>query len=123
VETAVATLRKVWSGSTGGATGFLRPDPVPPVIVGGFGPKMAELAGRIGDGINAPAGSALESLVDIARDAHSRSGRDPDRFVVTTSGVPTDARLIRIGVQRVISMVRPPYTAGVARLVDALGLR
>src|SRR5262245_33009880 len=44
VEAAVGTLRQVWSGAAGGVTGFLRPDPPPPVIIGGFGPKMAELA-------------------------------------------------------------------------------
>src|SRR5207302_10625148 len=56
VEHAVAKLRDVWSGATGGAAGFLRPEPVPPVIVGGFGPKMADVAGRCGDGMNTPAG-------------------------------------------------------------------
>lgn len=55
VETTIATLRQVWSGAVGGASGFLRPGPPPPIIVGGFGPKMAELAGRLGDGINTPA--------------------------------------------------------------------
>lgn len=123
VEATIATLRQVWSGTAGGVGGFLRPDPVPPVIVGGFGPKMAELAGRLGDGINAPAGPSLARLVDIAREAHARQGRDPERFVVTTSGSPTDARLERLGVHRVITMVHPPYCTGVARLADTLGRR
>ena len=56
VESTIATLRQVWSGTAGGVGGFLRPSLPPPVIVGGFGPKMAELAGRLGDGINAPVG-------------------------------------------------------------------
>ena len=47
------------------------PDPSPPVIVGGFGPKMAELAGRLGDGINAPGGPSLAPLIDVARQAHA----------------------------------------------------
>jgi alkanesulfonate monooxygenase SsuD/methylene tetrahydromethanopterin reductase-like flavin-dependent oxidoreductase (luciferase family) len=111
----------VWSGRAGGAAGFLRPDPPPPVVVGGFGPKMAELAGRVGDGINAPGGPSLGRLLDIAREAHARRGGDPDRFVVTTSGSPTDERLGRLGVHRVITMVRPPYTAGVQRVAAALG--
>jgi alkanesulfonate monooxygenase SsuD/methylene tetrahydromethanopterin reductase-like flavin-dependent oxidoreductase (luciferase family) len=101
----------------------MRPDPIPPVIVGGFGPKMAELAGRVGDGINAPSGPALVGLVDVARQAHARSGRDPERFVVTTSGSPTDERLTRRGVDRVITMVRSPYTVAVDRLADRLGRR
>jgi alkanesulfonate monooxygenase SsuD/methylene tetrahydromethanopterin reductase-like flavin-dependent oxidoreductase (luciferase family) len=120
VEATIQTVRRVWSGAAGGATGFLRPEPAPPIIVGGFGPKMAELAGRLGDGINAPGGASLERLVDVARQAHARSGRDPERFVVTTSGVPTDERLARLGVHRVITMVRPPYTVGVGRLAGTL---
>jgi alkanesulfonate monooxygenase SsuD/methylene tetrahydromethanopterin reductase-like flavin-dependent oxidoreductase (luciferase family) len=123
VESTVSTLRQVWSGATGGAAGFLRPDPVPPVIVGGFGPKMAELAGRVGDGINAPSGPSLARLIDIARNAHARNGGDPERFVVTTTGSPTDERLVRLGVHRVITMVHPPYTDAVGRLADALGRR
>ena len=120
VAETIQTLRRVWTGTTGGAGGFLRPDPVPPVIVGGFGPKMAELAGRLGDGINAPAGPALERLIDIAKEAHERSGRDPDRFLITTSGAPDDPRLHRLGVHRVLVMVRPPYTAAVARAAKLL---
>src|SRR4051812_4327341 len=45
VADQVATLRAVWRGHSGGADGFLRPEPVPPIVVGGFGPKMAALAG------------------------------------------------------------------------------
>lgn len=123
VEATVATLRQVWSGAAGAVAGFLRPDPAPPVIVGAFGPKMAELAGRVGDGINAPAGPLLGRLIDIARDAHARSGRDRDRFMITTSGSPTDARLPGLGVHRVITMVRPPYTAAVDRLAETLRRR
>jgi alkanesulfonate monooxygenase SsuD/methylene tetrahydromethanopterin reductase-like flavin-dependent oxidoreductase (luciferase family) len=121
VEATIGTVRQVWSGALGGASGFLRPDPTPPLIVGGFGPKMAELAGRLGDGINAPGGASLAPLVEIARQACARSGRDPERFLVTTSGSPTDDRLRRLGVDRVISMVRPPYTGSVARLVREMG--
>jgi alkanesulfonate monooxygenase SsuD/methylene tetrahydromethanopterin reductase-like flavin-dependent oxidoreductase (luciferase family) len=117
VETTVATLRAVWSGATGGASGFLRPDPPPPVIIGGFGPRMAALAGRIGDGVNLPGGPSLPRLIEVARAAHAEAGGDPDRFIVTTSGSPTDERLARLGVDRVITMIRPPYATAVARLV------
>src|SRR5205085_134819 len=81
---AAAVPRTVWSGTADGVTGYLRPDPQPPIVIAGFGPKMAELAGRIGDGINAPAGRLTE-LVDVARQARARAGRDPDTFIVTTS--------------------------------------
>ena len=123
VESTIATLRQVWSGTAGGVAGFLRPSPPPPVIVGGFGPKMAELAGRLGDGINAPSGPSLPRLLDIARDAHAAAGRDPETFLVTTSGTPTDDRLARLGVHRVITMVRPPYTDAVGHLARAIGQR
>ena len=80
VEATIATLRQVWSGTAGGAGGFLRPSPSPPVIVGGFGPKMAELAGRLGDDINAPSGPNLPRLLDVAHEARVTAGRDPDAF-------------------------------------------
>jgi alkanesulfonate monooxygenase SsuD/methylene tetrahydromethanopterin reductase-like flavin-dependent oxidoreductase (luciferase family) len=116
VETTIATLRQVWSGSCGGAAGFLRPAPPPPVVVGGFGPKMAALAGRLADGINVPGGPGLARLIDIARDACAGAGRDPTDLLITTSGAPGDERLARLGVDRAITMVRPPYTAAVSRL-------
>ncbi len=77
VPAAVATLRSVWSGTVKGVGGFLRPDPPPPVIVGGFGPKMAGLAGRVGDGINLPGGPGLARLVEVARTARAGPGAPP----------------------------------------------
>jgi len=123
VEAAITALRGVWSGTVDGVSGFLRPSPAPPVIVGGFGPKMAELAGRLGDGINAPAGPALPRLLDVAREAHAATGRDPDAFLVTTSGTPGDRRLAALGVHRVITMVHPPYTETVGHLARTIGQR
>jgi alkanesulfonate monooxygenase SsuD/methylene tetrahydromethanopterin reductase-like flavin-dependent oxidoreductase (luciferase family) len=120
VEATVATLRQVWTGEVNGTNGFLEPEPVPPILIGGFGPKMAELAGRTGDGMNVPPGPSLPRLVAIARGAHERSGRDPGRFLVTTSGEPGDERLARLGVDRVITMVRPPYTRSVERLTRSM---
>jgi alkanesulfonate monooxygenase SsuD/methylene tetrahydromethanopterin reductase-like flavin-dependent oxidoreductase (luciferase family) len=121
VEDAVGRLRDVWSGSVGGVGGFLRPEPPPPVIVGGFGPKMAEIAGRLGDGINAPGGAQLGRLVEVARVARERAGRDPAGFVVTASaGSPRDReRLGDLGVDRIIVSVGAPYRDGVARAGDA----
>jgi alkanesulfonate monooxygenase SsuD/methylene tetrahydromethanopterin reductase-like flavin-dependent oxidoreductase (luciferase family) len=123
VEDAVATLRRVWTGTVDGTDGFLVPDPEPPVVIGGFGPKMAELAGRIGDGINAPGGPRLGQLVDVARAAHADAGRDPDRFVVTTSASPgavDTRRFTEIGVDRVILMAQPPYVRSVQRLATTI---
>lgn len=123
VENLAGTLRSVWSGTAGGVPGFLRPQPPPPIIIGGFGPKMAELAGRVGDGMNAPAGRQLTKLVDIARGAYTRSGRDPTKFVVTASGSPSAqnrARLSDLGVNRLIVYIAAPYLDGVRRAGEVL---
>jgi alkanesulfonate monooxygenase SsuD/methylene tetrahydromethanopterin reductase-like flavin-dependent oxidoreductase (luciferase family) len=129
VEEAVAVIRQLWAGRAepfagehyqlGRATGFLRPDPPPPVVIGGFGPKMAALAGRVGDGINTQAGSPqLAELVDTARGAHAAAGRDAERFLVTvfarlhdrwlTPGPALD-RLHAVGVDRLALVVSPPF--------------
>src|SRR5258707_142174 len=68
-------------------SGFLRPDPPPPIIVGGFGPRMAAIAGQYGDGFNTPATHPrLGELIQTARDAHAAAGRDPARFIMTVFG-------------------------------------
>jgi alkanesulfonate monooxygenase SsuD/methylene tetrahydromethanopterin reductase-like flavin-dependent oxidoreductase (luciferase family) len=124
VEDAVARLRAVWTGAVEGAGGFLRPEPPPPIVIGGFGPKMAELAGRVGDGMNTPAGPRLADLIAVARAAHAASGRDPAAFVVTASARPSPAELERLaglGVDRAVIFVGPPYVADVHRIARTLG--
>jgi hypothetical protein len=54
LEAAVATIRSVWTGTIDGVGGFLRPDPTPPIIIGGFGPKIP--AGWSGGRRRQPAG-------------------------------------------------------------------
>jgi alkanesulfonate monooxygenase SsuD/methylene tetrahydromethanopterin reductase-like flavin-dependent oxidoreductase (luciferase family) len=123
VEAAVATLRSVWSGTVAGVGGFLVPDPAPPVILGGFGPKMAQLAGRIADGINTPDGPGLPHLLQVARAARATAGRDPSTFLVTVSANPTPAtigRLEKLGVDRAVVFVRPPFAAQARRLATSL---
>jgi alkanesulfonate monooxygenase SsuD/methylene tetrahydromethanopterin reductase-like flavin-dependent oxidoreductase (luciferase family) len=115
VETCIREVRRVWHQS-----GFLAPDPEPPLVIGAFGPKMAELAGRLGDGLNTRATHPnLPELVEHARDAHARAGRDPERFLVTVytafderwlaTASPERAALAAIGVDRLIVYVSPPY--------------
>jgi len=119
VETTVTTLRSVWSGTVRGVGGFLRPVPPPPVIVGGFGPKMAELAGRVADGVNLPGSGGLERLLEIARTARRASGRDPSSFVVTVSSDVRASTLERLGgleVDRVVVFVRQPFAENARRL-------
>jgi alkanesulfonate monooxygenase SsuD/methylene tetrahydromethanopterin reductase-like flavin-dependent oxidoreductase (luciferase family) len=85
VEGAITILRQVWSGAVIPAAGFLRPEPASPIVVAGSGPKMAELAGRAGDGICVPVGPRLAELVGVARQAFVRSGRNPQQLLVTAS--------------------------------------
>jgi alkanesulfonate monooxygenase SsuD/methylene tetrahydromethanopterin reductase-like flavin-dependent oxidoreductase (luciferase family) len=119
VEATVATLRSVWSGSVGGVGGFLRPDPPPPVIVGGFGPKMAELAGRVADGVNVPGGPRLARLLEVARAARAASGRDPASLVVTVSSSLHPRvlqQLEELEVDRVVAFTAAPFAANARRL-------
>jgi alkanesulfonate monooxygenase SsuD/methylene tetrahydromethanopterin reductase-like flavin-dependent oxidoreductase (luciferase family) len=119
VERAIETLRQAWSGEVPPATGFLRPDPAPPIVVAGMGPKMAELAGRVGDGICVPAGSRGAELAAVARGAFARSGRDPDRLLVTVS-VVSITELAQpwepLGIDRLIVYVARPFDEEIARL-------
>jgi alkanesulfonate monooxygenase SsuD/methylene tetrahydromethanopterin reductase-like flavin-dependent oxidoreductase (luciferase family) len=116
VVEAIELMRRLWSGHAG----FLRPDPAPPIIVGGFGPRMAAIAGRHGDGFNTQAmHPKLADLARIARDEYTASGRDPSAFLLTVfAGLddrwldPTSRAcqsLERIGVARLILLTEPPY--------------
>jgi alkanesulfonate monooxygenase SsuD/methylene tetrahydromethanopterin reductase-like flavin-dependent oxidoreductase (luciferase family) len=120
VERAVDVIRDVWTGRDG----FLRPDPPPPIIIGGFGPKMAALAGRIGDGFNTPANHPqLGDLIAAATREHA----SPD-FLLTASAslsprwVSEDSgqreRLHELGVTRLILGVPAPYDSA---QITALG--
>ena len=130
VVEAIAVMKHLWSGDRSdfagryyqlkGPSGFLRPNPPPPVIVGAFGPRMARIAGQSGDGINTQAGHPeLERLLTVARDAHSRSGRDPAGFLVTVFAGLSERwlrpasrereRLERASVDRLILLASPPF--------------
>jgi alkanesulfonate monooxygenase SsuD/methylene tetrahydromethanopterin reductase-like flavin-dependent oxidoreductase (luciferase family) len=123
VEACVEQVRHLWQ-----SPGFLKPDPTPPFVIGAFGPKMAAVAGRIGDGINTRATHPrLAELVAVARDAHARAGRDVASFLVTVfSGLDTgwltvDAAARRsladLGVNRLILLVR--HSDDRARIAEA----
>ncbi len=116
VVEAIALMRRLWSGERG----FLVPDPAPPIIVGGFGPRMAAIAGRHGDGFNTQAfHPRLGDLVRVAREEHAAAGRDASKFLVTVFAgmeerwLRPDARarqlLERVGVDRLILLVSPPF--------------
>jgi alkanesulfonate monooxygenase SsuD/methylene tetrahydromethanopterin reductase-like flavin-dependent oxidoreductase (luciferase family) len=84
---------------------------------------MAELAGRIGDGICVQAGAGLSELATIAREAHARTGRDPHQFLLVASlgSVPEQARQwAELDVDRLIVYVAPPFADGIRRLASAV---
>lgn len=138
VREATTVLRQLWTGEArpwtgehyrlGTASGFIRPEPVPPVIIGAFGPKMAALAGEVSDGINTHGSSPqLVELLDTARAAHAAQGRDPAAFIVTLS-VPfgrrsfdpaRQAELAALGVHRIVALVRPPFDLDAIRAAGA----
>src|SRR5205807_2997833 len=122
VVEAIGLIRRLWSGESG----FLRPEPPPPIIVGGFGPRMAAIAGRHADGFNTQAFHPQPGEpAQPARDEHTASGRDASRFVVTVFAglderwLRADSRarqsLGRAGVHRLILLVPPPFDAGEIR--------
>ncbi len=119
VVDAIALMRRLWVGEAG----FLRPEPAPPIIVGGFGPRMAAIAGRHGDGFNTQAmHPELAELVGVARDAHAAAGHDASRFLVTVfaglderwcqPGSRARQTLERVGVTRLILLASPPFDVG-----------
>jgi alkanesulfonate monooxygenase SsuD/methylene tetrahydromethanopterin reductase-like flavin-dependent oxidoreductase (luciferase family) len=116
VVEAIELMRRLWSGHAG----FLKPEPPPPIIVGGFGPRMAAIAGRHGDGFNTQAmHPKLADLARIARDEHKASGGDPSTFMLTVFAglderwLQPDSRarqvLGRLDVARLILLTEPPY--------------
>jgi alkanesulfonate monooxygenase SsuD/methylene tetrahydromethanopterin reductase-like flavin-dependent oxidoreductase (luciferase family) len=140
VAEAAQVLRRLWSGddaSFAGAhyrlerpSGYLRAQPAPPIIVGGFGPRMAAIAGRHGDGFNTQAGHPrLGELLEIARDAHASTDRAGSRFIVTVfaglerrwleSDSTQRRALERLGVDRLILLVSPPFDVAAIRAAGA----
>jgi alkanesulfonate monooxygenase SsuD/methylene tetrahydromethanopterin reductase-like flavin-dependent oxidoreductase (luciferase family) len=125
VERAVEVLHRVWSGAVAPATGFLRPEPTPPVIVAGTGPKMAALAGRVADGLCLPLGPRFADLVGVAQAARARRGLDPETLlVVATTGSPPTVLdpLVGPAIDRLVIAVGPPYETGIGRVRRALAL-
>jgi alkanesulfonate monooxygenase SsuD/methylene tetrahydromethanopterin reductase-like flavin-dependent oxidoreductase (luciferase family) len=116
VVEAIELIRRLWSGHAG----FLKPDPPPPIIVGGFGPRMAGIAGRHADGFNTQAmHPRLAELARTARDEHTKSGRSGGDFILTVFAglddrwLRADSRarqmLERTGVDRLILLQEPPF--------------
>lgn len=141
VAEAIGVIRQLWTGraspiegrwfSLGSALGFLKPDPPPPIIVGGFGPKMAALAGRVADGFNTQAAHPrLQGLIGTARQAREAAGRDPAGLLVSAfAGLdrrwlyPDSRERERLeghGVSRLILIVQPPFDPELIRAAGKL---
>jgi alkanesulfonate monooxygenase SsuD/methylene tetrahydromethanopterin reductase-like flavin-dependent oxidoreductase (luciferase family) len=124
VERTITVLRQVWSGAVPPASGFLRPEPIPPVVVAASGPKMAELAGRLGDGVCVRVSLAMAGLIAVSRDAYGLSGRDPEQMLVTaTLRSWPDGETPAYdgpGVDRLIVYLAPPFLEGLARLAPSV---
>ena len=126
VEQTAAMLREVWSGEREGVSGFLQPEPLPPIVIGAFGPLMAVIAGRAGDGINIPGmHGTREVLLATAREAHRAAGRPSDTFIATASASltpdwvrpdsPYRRGLESIGVDRLVLFARPRDLTAIRR--------
>jgi hypothetical protein len=84
---------------------------------------MAGIGGAHGDGFNTQAmHPQLESLMTLARDQHTASGRDPKRFVASVFAGLSETwlrpdsqarqKLARVGIDRLILLIEPPFDAG-----------
>jgi alkanesulfonate monooxygenase SsuD/methylene tetrahydromethanopterin reductase-like flavin-dependent oxidoreductase (luciferase family) len=139
VAEACQVLRRLWSGDGSDfagqhyrlarPSGYLRPEPAPPIIVGGFGPRMAAIAGRHGDGFNTQARHPrLPGLLQTAREARAESSRSG--FVATVFAgldrqwlqADSAARLSleKNSVDRLILLVSPPFEAREIRAAGKL---
>ncbi len=79
LERTVAEVRRSWAGGEGGL-GYGRGQQPIPLLLGASGPRMLELAGRIGDGCLAVVGLHPRQL-EAAR-GRLRSGGQPEGFEV-----------------------------------------
>ncbi len=100
LETAIETIRALWRQGTRAYAGdrvslpettcYPRPVSAIPIIVGGGGERRTlEIAARLADGCNLPAGlSVLDHKLAVLRGHCERVGRDPAELLVTVLDVP-----------------------------------
>jgi alkanesulfonate monooxygenase SsuD/methylene tetrahydromethanopterin reductase-like flavin-dependent oxidoreductase (luciferase family) len=133
---AIQVIKRLWAGDSSdfegryyqlkGPRGFMRPATPPPIVVGAFGPRMADVAGRFGDGLNTQAGHPqLGRMIEIARDAREQSGRDPAELLVTVftglgegwlkPGSRNRQAMEQLGVDRLILLIGPPFDPATIR--------
>ncbi len=127
VAEGVELMRAIWRGrgdlegeyfSLRGARTFLRPDVTPRIIIGANGPRMAALAGRVGDGVNLHSYETdLEGLLGVARRAASEAGREDFLLTVEQPYAPAyldpgseeHRHYADMGVDRLVLTVPAPH--------------
>jgi alkanesulfonate monooxygenase SsuD/methylene tetrahydromethanopterin reductase-like flavin-dependent oxidoreductase (luciferase family) len=120
LEESVAYLRALWGGAErfdghwagfSDVRGVLIPSPSPPIILGANGPRLAEVAGRVADGVNFHAAEEdLAGLVATVDRAATTAGRPAPEVSVEgpfepdwiDRGSPTRQRLAGYGVAEVM---------------------
>ena len=121
VEHLWSDRRTSWRGESfqvGSAQGFLHPAPAPRILLGGFGPKMATLAGERADAFNTHANHPdLEGLFNIARAAAARVEKPQLETTAFDTFDPKwldpasaqRERLSAAGVDTLILVLAPPF--------------
>ena len=149
VREAVELMRLMWTGervsykgkyySAADVLSTPAPQPVPPVMVAGLGPRSARNAVRVGDGWNceAPRGwdgeenPKFKQLKPIVLEELARLGRPRDQFEISISDRLDDqvkadprgyvARMEEEGIDRVVLDIYPPFDLeGLGRVGRAL---
>ena len=137
VGEAVELMRLMWTGerisyqgkyySAEGVLSTPAPEPVPPVMVAGLGPRSARNAVRVGDGWNceAPRGwngeenPKFKHLKPLVLEELARLGRPRDQFEISISDRLDDAvlsdpegyaaRMEEEGIDRIVLGIYPPF--------------
>jgi alkanesulfonate monooxygenase SsuD/methylene tetrahydromethanopterin reductase-like flavin-dependent oxidoreductase (luciferase family) len=122
---AIRLTRALWAD---GEHTFVRPDPVPRIVVGTFGPKVAALAAAEADGVAVPldgyrGGPPMENLIAVAMARRADLGRDGLIGIVHSPpgsefdeerwlpGSPVRERLRAAGVDRFVLQAEPDSRA------------
>lgn len=107
----VEDVRRCWTGRNG----FVAPDPVPPIIIGAFGRKMAWLSAEVGDGVNVYAD--LPNAPDVLAEAATAATR-PEFLCTLYAGPDTRwldpnsecrRRFEHLRIDRLALVLSPPY--------------
>jgi len=136
----LGVLRALWTDTAGagydgrlhrvGPTeGFLRPDPAPPILVAGFGPKVATLAGQFADAFNTHASADLDHLFAAADTAAAATGRGALERTVFDDysdawldpANPSRQRVEAAGTDTTILVLIPPFDHAVIASIAAIG--